>query len=257
MIKNSMKDKLNKNKVVLGAFVSTPSPSTVEMLGWLGMDYVVIDCEHSVTDYETAENMVRAAELTGITPIVRAGLNLQQNIQRYLDAGVQGVLIPLINNADDAKRVVESCKYPPLGKRGLFSTSRTGKYGITPIIDHVKTSNDEIFVAVQIETLEGIENQDSIIATEGVDSVFLGPGDLSSVLGVHGQVTHEKVKNTMESMIPKIIESGKIPGTLVADGDQAKYWNERGINFLIGGANKFLLNGSKQFIDDVKSKTKS
>ena len=257
MIKNSMKAKLNNKEVVLGAFVSTPSPSTVEMLGWLGMDYVVIDCEHSVTDYETAENMVRAADLTGITPIVRAGLNLQQNIQRYLDAGVQGVLIPLVNNAEDAKRVVGSCKYPPLGKRGLFSTSRTGKYGITPIIDHVKTSNDEIFVAVQIETLEGIKNQDSIIATEGVDSVFLGPGDLSSVLGVHGQVTHEKVRNTMESMIPKIIASGKIPGTLVADGDQAKYWNERGINFLIGGANKFLLNGSKQFIDDVKSKTKS
>ena len=127
------------------------------------MDYVVIDCEHSVTDYETAENMVRAAELTGITAIVRAGLNLQQNIQRYLDAGVQGVLIPLINNSEDAKNVVNSCKYHAIVKRGLFSTSRTGKYGITPIIDHVKTSNDEMFISVQIETLDGIENQDSII----------------------------------------------------------------------------------------------
>ena len=91
----------------------------------------------------------------------------------------------------------------PIGKRGLFSTSRTGKYGITPIIDHVKTSTDEMFISVQIETLDGIKNQDSISNTEGVDSVFLGPGDLSSVLGVHGQVTHEK--NTMESMIPKLL----------------------------------------------------
>ena len=111
MIKNSMKAKLNNKEVVLGAFVSTPSPSTVEMLGWLGMDYVVIDCEHSVTDYETAENMVRAADLTGITPIVRAGLNLQQNIQRYLDAGVQGVLIPLVNNAEDAKNIGKITKF--------------------------------------------------------------------------------------------------------------------------------------------------
>ena len=94
------------------------------------MDYVVIDCEHSVTDYETAENMVRAAELAGITAIVRAGLNLQQNIQRYLDAGVQGVLIPLINNSEDTKNVVSSCKYPYW--KGIISTSRTGKYGITP-----------------------------------------------------------------------------------------------------------------------------
>jgi 4-hydroxy-2-oxoheptanedioate aldolase len=254
---NVMKNKLESGKQVLGAFVSTPSPSTVEMLGWLGMDYVIIDCEHSVTDYETAENMIRAAEVAGITAMVRAGLNLQQNIQRYLDAGAQGVLIPLVNTGEDAKSVVDSCKYPPIGKRGLFSTSRTGKYGITPIIDHVKSSNAEIFISVQIETLDGLDNQDEIISTEGVDSVFLGPGDLSSVLGVHGQVTHHKVRSAMESMIPKIIAAGKIPGTLVADGDQAQYWNQRGINFLIGGANKFLLNGSRQFIDDVKSKTKS
>ena len=257
MNKNSMKYKLQNNELVLGAFVSTPSPSTVEMLGWIGMDYIIIDCEHGSTDYETAENMIRAAELSNITPIVRAGLNLQQNLQRYLDAGAQGVLIPLVNNAEDGINVVNSCKYPPYGKRGLFSASRTGKYGMIPIPEHVKSSNDEIFIAVQIETLEGIKNQDEIIALEGVDSVFLGPGDLSSVLGVHGQVTHEKVRSTMEKMIPKIIKAGKFPGTLVTDADQAKYWHQRGINFLIGSANRFLLNGSKQFIDDVKSKTKS
>ncbi|MFL2673658.1 MAG: HpcH/HpaI aldolase family protein [Dehalococcoidia bacterium] len=252
MKKNSMKQKLENNELTLGAFVSTPSPSTVEMLGWLGMDYVMIDCEHSVTDYETAENMIRAAELSNITPMVRAGLNMQQNLQRYLDAGAQGVLIPLINNAEDGKRVVDSCKYPPDGKRGLFSASRTGKYGTISIPEHVKTSNEEIFVALQIETLEGIENQDEIISLDGVDSVFLGPGDLSSVLGVHGEVTHEKVRSTMEQMIPKIIEAGKHPGTLVADADQAKYWNDKGINFLIGSANRYLMNGAKEFIETTQ-----
>ena len=216
------------------------------------MDYVMIDCEHSVTDYETAENMIRAAELSNITPMVRAGLNMQQNLQRYLDAGAQGVLIPLINNAEDGKRVVDSCKYPPDGKRGLFSASRTGKYGTISIPEHVKTSNEEIFVALQIETLEGIENQDEIISLDGVDSVFLGPGDLSSVLGVHGEVTHEKVRSTMEQMIPKIIEAGKHPGTLVADADQAKYWNDKGINFLIGSANRYLMNGAKEFIETTQ-----
>ena len=230
---NSMKQKLENNELTLGAFVSTPSPSTVEMLGWLGMDYVMIDCEHGVTDYETAENMIRAAELANITPMVRAGLNMQQNLQRYLDAGAQGVLIPLINNAEDGKRVVDSCKYPPEGKRGLFSASRTGKYGTIPIPEH------------------------EIISLEGVDSVFLGPGDLSSVLGVHGQVTHEKVRSTMENMIPKIIKAGKHPGTLVTDADQAQYWNKKGINFLIGSANRYLMNGAKEFIETTKEKLKS
>jgi len=255
--RNSMKEKLENNESVIGAFVSTPSPSTVEMLGWLGMDYVIIDCEHGATDYETAENMIRAAELANVTPMVRAGLNLQQNLQRYLDAGAQGVLIPLINNASDGQKVVDSCKYPPEGKRGLFSASRTGKYGMIPIPEHVKTSNKEIFIALQIETLDGIKNQDEIIELDGVDSVFLGPGDLSSVLGVHGQVTHEKVRTTIESMVPKIINAGKFPGTLVTDSDQAKYWNDRGINFLIGSANRFLMNGSKEFIETTRAKLKS
>ena len=139
----------------------------------------------------------------------------------------------------------------------MFSASRTGKYGTIPIPEHVKTSNEEIFVAIQIETLEGIENQDEIISLDGVDSVFLGPGDLSSVLGVHGQVTHEKVRSTMEKMIPKIIKAGKHPGTLVTDADQAKYWHDKGITFLIGSANRYLMNGTKEFIETTKEKLKS
>ena len=98
----------------------------------------------------------------------------------------------------------------------------------------------------------GDADDDNDGALDGVDSVFLGPGDLSSVLGVHGEVTHEKVRSTMEQMIPKIIEAGKHPGTLVADADQAKYWNDKGINFLIGSANRYLMNGAKEFIETTQ-----
>ena len=108
MEKNSLKQKLNQGRPTVGPFVNTPAPALVEMMGWLGYDFVIIDCEHGSMDYETTENMIRAAELSGVTPIIRIGMNIQQHIQRYMDAGAQGVLIPLINNAADGKAVVDS-----------------------------------------------------------------------------------------------------------------------------------------------------
>ena len=117
---NKFKKKLDNNDVTFGPFIGIPSVSTAELMGWLGFDFVIIDCEHGPMDYETVENMIRASELSDITPIVRIGLNQQQHIQRYLDSGAKGVMIPLINTKDQAKSVVESVKYPPIGKRGVF-----------------------------------------------------------------------------------------------------------------------------------------
>ncbi|MDA0232285.1 MAG: aldolase/citrate lyase family protein, partial [Chloroflexi bacterium] len=200
MKKNVLKQKLDAGQATLGPFVGFPSPAIVETMGWLGFDFVIIDCEHGPIDYETAENMIRAAELSNTTAIVRIGLNEQQHIQRYLEAGAQGVLIPLVNNAADALKVVNSVKYPPVGKRGPVS-GRSAHFGVGAGPDYFQQANEETFVAVQIETPEAIENADEIIATPDVDAVFLGPGDLSLNFGVPGQMEHEKVVATIEALV--------------------------------------------------------
>jgi len=251
MEKNTLKQKLNQGLPTFGPFVNTPAPAMVETMGWLGYDFVIIDCEHGTMDYETTENMIRAAELSGVTPIIRIGMNIQQHIQRYLDAGAQGVLIPLINNAADGKAVVDSVKYPPTGKRGLFA-GRPARYGVQDMAEYVKEANEETFVGLQIETLEGLENQDEIIATEGADLIFLGPGDLSSSFGVHGQPTHPKVIETIEGLTEKILAAGKHVGTITADAGQAKHWNEIGIRWHVTSTNRFLNAGASGYLNSVK-----
>ena len=118
MLKNTLKEKLQKNQPTYGPFIGFPSPAIVEMMGWLGYDFVVIDCEHGTIDFETAEHMIRAAQLSGTTAVVRIGLNEPKHLLRFLEAGAEGVLIPMINNASDARDVIEAVKFPPMGDRG-------------------------------------------------------------------------------------------------------------------------------------------
>ncbi len=251
MKKNTLKEKLDAGKATLGPFVGFPSPAIVETMGWLGFDFVIIDCEHGPIDFETAENMIRAAELSGTTAIVRIGLNEQQHIQRYLEAGAQGVLIPLVNTASDALKVVNSVKYPPIGKRGSFS-GRAAQFGVGAGPDYFQKANEETFVAIQIETPEAIENADEIIATPHVDAVFLGPGDLSLNFGVPGQMEHEKVVSTIETLVEKIKAAGKHPGTLGNYPAHAKFWHDRGVNWLVSAATRYLVAGGSDYLNGTR-----
>ena len=251
MRKNTLKEKLNAGKPVLGPFVGFPSPAIVETMGWLGFDFVIIDCEHGPIDYETAEHMIRAAELSDTTPLVRIGLNAQQHIQRYLEAGAQGVLMPLINNGADARAVVDSVKYPPIGKRGNFS-GRSSMFGVQPFAEYVKQANEETFIALQIETPEAIKNADEIISTPNVDAIFLGPGDLSLNFGVPGQQEHEKVVKAIDDLVKKVIASGKHPGTLGNYPEHAKFWHDRGVNWLVGSATRSLIAGATDYLKGTK-----
>ena len=248
---NKFKKKLDNNDVTFGPFIGIPSVSTAELMGWLGFDFVIIDCEHGPMDYETVENMIRASELSDITPIVRIGLNQQQHIQRYLDSGAKGVMIPLINTKDQAKSVVDSVKYPPIGKRGVFG-NRGSKFGLISTAEQIKISNKEIFVSVQIETKQSVKNQDEIIKTEGIDAIFLGPGDLSVSLGVPGEMMHQKVIKTMNPIVENALKNGKHVGTLGLDLDQATYWHNKGVNWLVASTQRFLISGTKNYIDNVK-----
>lgn len=251
MKKNTLKEKLNAGQATLGPFVGFPSPAIVETMGWMGFDFVIIDCEHGPIDYETAENMIRAAELSGTTAIVRIGLNEQQHIQRYMDAGADGVLIPLVNNAQDALKVVNAVKYPPMGKRGAFS-GRGARFGVGTGPDYFAKANEETFVAIQIETPEAIENADEIIATPNVDAVFLGPGDLSLNFGFPGQMEHEQVVDAIESLVGKVKAAGKHAGTLGNYPAHAKFWHDRGVNWLVSAATRHMIAGATTYLDGTR-----
>lgn len=249
--KNTLKQKLNDGEATVGPFVGFPSPAMVETMGWMGFDFVVIDCEHGPMDFETAEHMIRAAELSGTTAILRIGLNEQQHIQRYMDAGAAGVMIPLINNAADGKKVVDAVKYPPMGKRGAFA-GRNANFGLQSMAEYIKESNEETFVSLQIETPEGIENADEIIATDNADAIFLGPGDLSVNFGIPGETMSDQVVNSIQDLHERITAADKHTGTLGVTAEQTIFWHERGIKWIVNSAPKFMQAGADDYLTAVK-----
>tara|TARA_B100001029_G_scaffold77351_1_gene63264 strand:- start:4462 stop:5205 length:744 start_codon:yes stop_codon:yes gene_type:complete len=247
-----MKEKLRSGKNVLGLFQNVINPNITEIMGLLGFDFVIVDGEHTTFNPNLAEEHFRAAELRNISSVTRIGQNDQQVIQKFLDAGSQGVLMPLINNKSDALEVVDSVKYPPIGKRGLAS-GRGSSYGIPQSVkEHVDHSNKETLVAIQIETTEAMENVEEISSIEEVDVLFFGPSDISSSFGIHGQINDPKVRDTISSLSKIAIGNGKSCGTIARDANDFEFYKEAGFQWFCSGVTNMMQTGMKEYLSELK-----
>lgn len=253
MNKNLMKEKLRSGKDVIGLFQNIINPNITEIMGILGFDFVIIDGEHTTFNPNLAEEHYRAAELRNISTITRIGQNDQQVIQKFLDAGSQGVLMPLINNKSDALSVVDSVKYPPVGKRGLAS-GRGSAYGIPQSVgEHVDSSNQETLVAIQIETTEAMEKVEEISSIKEVDVLFFGPSDISSTFGIHGQIDNPKVRDTITNLSKIAIANGKSCGTIARDINAFKFYKDAGFQWFCSGVTNMLQDGMKNYLANMKN----
>ncbi len=177
-MKNPLKEKLKKGEAVIGTFVMMGHPDVAEWLSRVGFDWLLLDTEHCPTGYESLQRMMQAMNGSGTVPIVRPQWNDPVAIKRVLDIGAYGVLIPWVNNREDAENAVKYCKYPPQGLRG-YGPRRGGMFDP----DYFKTANDELLIAIQIETQEALDNLDEILSVPGIDACYIGPFDLSVSLG--------------------------------------------------------------------------
>ena len=250
MIDGAFRARLKAGEPLVGVFVSIESPTTAELLALAGVDYLMIDGEHNPIGPAEAVDMVRAAEARRVPVMARVGENTQQVIAKYLDAGALGVMTPMVNNAADAQRVVDAVKYPPGGRRGLAGV-RANDFATSP--EYTAHANDATVVMVQIETTDGIENADEIIATDGVDAVFLGPSDLSVALGVPGQTKHPSVLDAIEELTGKITRANKTAGTIARAPEDYAYWRDRGVQLFLTGANSLLLAAAKAYVDGARA----
>ena len=213
-MRNRMKENLLQKKPVLGVSIMIPSVQLVEMVGKLGFDWVLIDCEHGSISLETVELMAIAAEATHITAIVRPPKNDPEIILQYMDRGVMGVQVPHVNNAKEARAVVDAVKYHPLGARSLAVGTRSANYGFNiNLADYTREANRESLICVQIEDKEALAHIDAIAGVEGIDVVFIGPSDLSQSLGHPGEAGHPVVSEAMQAAFASILKSGKAAGT--------------------------------------------
>ena len=208
-----MKAKLAAGEPAFGVSVMFPSPHVVEMLGALGFDWVLLDCEHGSLSPESVELMAMAAQASGMTPIARPATRSAEHIAQVLDRGVLGVQVPHIITADDARAAVQAVKYHPLGRRSLAAGTRAANYDARgSMADYVRDANEATLIAVQIEDREALPNLDAILAVEGIDVFFIGPSDLSQSMGHPGNAKAAPVAQAIEDALARIRAAGKTPG---------------------------------------------
>ncbi len=228
----SLKSKLAQSQFTMGSWITLAHPAIAEIMSNAGFDWLVIDLEHSVVTIREAEELIRVISLSGSCPLVRLSINDPVQIKRVMDAGAHGVIVPMVNFADDAKRAVEAVHYPPKGKRGI-GLARAQGYGST--FDHyLKWLDKESIVIVQVEHIEAIGNLNQILAVDGVDGFLVGPYDLSSSLGVSGQFKHPAMKEAMDRILSTSIASGKAAGIHVVEPDPMALQKrvDQGYNFV-------------------------
>ena len=231
-MKSRLKDKLDSGRPVIGSFVKITDPAVVEIMGQAGFDFAIIDMEHGPISVETAQNSVRVAELTGISPIIRVSRNDPVDILRCLDIGAEGVEVPQIRNAADAQIMASSARFHPKGDRGVCRYVRAAGYSSVERHKYFQMANERTVTIAHLEGIEAVKNLNEIMAVDGVDILFIGPYDLSQSVGVPGEVTHPLVLKQMEEVIEKAKSAGKLVGTFADDVSSAKRWIDAGVKYI-------------------------
>lgn len=229
---NKLKRMLKDGKTVLGTWCILPSASAVNVLAVSGLDFVVIDMEHGPISYETAEDMVRAAESEDCTPIIRVPKNDESEILRGLDIGAHGIVVPHIESVEQRKMAIKGMKYAPIGERGFSPFTRAAGYAPERTDEHTKKENEETMTVLIIEGEQGVKNLDSIIDDDNIDVVYFGLCDLSQALGIPGELDNPKLKAYVEECVKKVRSKNKAAGAFTTSMEQLRWFKEIGIQFI-------------------------
>jgi len=242
-----MKEKLVTGKPAFGLSVMIPSPQIVESAPGMGFDWVLIDCEHGTIGLETMELMIMAAEAAGVTPIVRPPTNATGDILRAMDRGAQGVQVPHVNTAAQARAAVEAVKFHPQGQRSLAVGTRASGYGFRGSMgEFVAEANRQTLVCVQIEDQEALPHLAEILEVQGVDVFFIGPSDLSQSMGYPGNPKAPAVADAIESALASIVAAGKTPG-MPASTDAVQAALAKGVRYIYTHLPAILASGAKGY----------
>jgi len=210
---NNVKAKIQKNEKVLGTFFSMGNISAMELLGYTGLDFVIIDTEHGQFDTETTMDLVRAAESSNLAPFIRIGDVTHKEIQRAVDMGAQGLIVPCLRTLDEVRKLVDLSKFSPIGNRGFFMGRGSGfgyqDWARDGIENFMERSNDKVLILPQCETVEALESIEEIVNIDGIDGIFIGPFDLSIAMGLPGQFKNEKFVAAIDRILKACKDAGK------------------------------------------------
>ena len=232
MRQTHLRDKLRAGRPVIGPFCNFTDPQAVEVIGLAGFDFCILDHEHGRIGVKEVEHLVRAAEVSGTSPVIRVSDLNAARITTALDVGAEMVQVPNLATAEHARLAVRSARYfEPGGERGTSPYNRGANYNMGGAFDAQRLDQEQLLL-IQVEGEEGLGNLDAILDVPGYDGIFLGPNDIARSLGLAGQMAHRKVVAEVEKAARRIRDQGRFVGTFCATVEQAGQWASLGVQYI-------------------------
>jgi 2-keto-3-deoxy-L-rhamnonate aldolase RhmA len=246
------RNKIRNGHVCLGTLISSTDPTTTEMLSRL-FDFVWIEMEHTAFSLETVERHIVAMRGSEAASLVRVRWNDPVLIKPVLDMGADGIIVPMIHTAEEARAAVAACRYPPEGIRG-FGPRRPAKFGQLRGPEFCRLANESIIVIVQIEHIDAVRNLNDILAVPGLTGILVGPNDLAGSMGLMGQPEHPEVVRAMETIVAKARPTHVWASVSVGGGPEVLgQWIERGVKWLtVGDDLGFMSRAAHQMVSAIR-----
>ena len=239
LIKNPFKAAIARGELQIGLWSTLCSPVAADVISDSGYDWIVVDTEHSPNELPNVLAQLQIYRASASMPMVRPAWNDPVLIKRFLDIGAQTLLLPYVQNEIEAKAAVAATRYPPEGVRGVTVSGRGARFG--RVKDYMTRAAEEICVIVQVETAEALTSLEGIARVEGVDGVFIGPGDLAASLGHVGNPAHPDVQAAIKGAVDTLKRVGKPAGILTPNEDEARRYIDWGYTFVAVGSDMGLL----------------
>ena len=258
----SLRRRVMGGETVLGAMVfECFTPGIAQIMKLAGCEYVIYDMEHTGTGYETIKTQVAHCRGLGVSPMARVPRSDYAYLARALDVGCEGVMIPMVNSAEEARDIVEATRYPPVGRRGAAFGFAHDHYEPGSPLDKIKSANARNLVIAQIETEHGLDNVEEIAAVDGIDVLWVGHFDLTNFLGIPGEFESKVYKDALKRVGKAGRKNGKGLGFMASDEAWARDYKELGFNMLAAGTDHGLLMAGVRGIvasvgDDAGAKKK-
>jgi 2-dehydro-3-deoxyglucarate aldolase/4-hydroxy-2-oxoheptanedioate aldolase len=238
---HQLRGRLLQGDLLVGTIVTLPAPEVSEILACAGFDWLFVDVEHTPMGFRDAQVLLQAAG-PACPCLVRVPAGEEVWIKKALDIGASGVIVPQVHSAEHAGRIVDLCKYPPEGLRGV-GVARAQGYG-SHLNEYIANANEQLAVVIQAESAEAVSNMDSIVKVPGVDAIFIGPYDLSSSLGKPGAVTDPEVTAAIAAVRDSCLNAGVALGAFGVDAKAAQPFIEQGFTLIAAGMDTLFLSSA-------------
>lgn len=255
MQRSDLKKRLKNGERVIGTMVQeVRTPAIAQILKQVGFDFFMLDMEHGNFNLETAAEIIRVARLVDIAPLVRVGGPQYELIARILDQGAVGVMVPRVETRADVEILVQSMRYPPVGRRGMSSDAPHSQYDFRPLPEFIEINNQDTIAIAQIERKVAIENIDDLLSVPGLDVALVGPEDLSVSLGVPGQGDSVQVVTAVETMMDSAKRHGVVSAIHMGSIELLQGWLAKGMNMVMYASDlDFLMSTSKTGVDALRA----